>query len=65
MEENNDSGWDALVYEQLRVMIDMKDSRTWAQASRCYAQLRVIDDMKDSGWLLLKKCSFIASYKLF
>ena len=53
MEDNNDSGWEALVYEQLKVMIDMKYSGTWAQASRCYAQLKVIDHMKDSGsWAL-------------
>ena len=49
MEDNNDSGWEALVCEQLKVMIDMKYSGTWAQASRCYAQLKVVDDMNNSG----------------
>ena len=29
-------------------MVDMNDSRSWAQGPRCYEQLRVVDDMNES-----------------
>ena len=29
-------------------MVDMKDFRSWAQASRFYDLLEVVDDMNDS-----------------
>ena len=28
-------------------MVDMNDSRLWAQGSRCYEQLRVVDNIND------------------
>ena len=27
----------------------MKDSKSWAKASKCYEQLKAIDDMNDTG----------------
>ena len=38
-------------YEQLRVVDDMNDSRSWAQGSRCYEKLRVMVDMNNLGSL--------------
>ena len=35
-------------YEQHRLIVDMNDSKSWAQGSKCYEQLRVVDDMNDS-----------------
>ena len=36
-------------YEQHKLIIDMNDSSSWVQGSRCYEQLRVVDDMNDFG----------------
>ena len=33
---------------ELKVVVDMKDSESCAQGSRCYEQLKVLDGMKDS-----------------
>ena len=35
-------------YEKLRVVYDMDDSTSWAQAFKCYEQLKVMYDMNDS-----------------
>ena len=34
--------------KKLRVVVDMNDSKSWAQVSRCYEQLKVVNDMKYS-----------------
>ena len=33
-------------YEQHRLIVDINDSKSWAQDFRCYEQLRVVDDKK-------------------
>ena len=35
-------------YEQLRVVVNMNDSRSGAQGSRCYEQLMVVNEMNNS-----------------
>ena len=30
-------------------MVDMNNSRSWAQGFRCYEQLNVVDDMNNTG----------------
>ena len=35
--------------EQLKVVVDMKDSRSWDQGSRRYEQLRFVNDINDFG----------------
>ena len=35
-------------------MVDVNDSRLWAQGSRCYEQLKVVDDMDNLGCCELK-----------
>ena len=36
-------------YEQLRILVDMKDFELYAPSSRCYEQLRVMDGMNNLG----------------
>ena len=50
------------LYEQLRVVVDMKDSNLWAQGYRCYAQHKAINEMENSNsWVISQpKGSFAA-----
>ena len=34
-------------YEQLKAVLDINNSRSWAQAFACYEKLRVVNDMND------------------
>ena len=34
-------------YEQLKVKVDVNDSRSWDQGSRCYENLKVVDDITE------------------
>ena len=39
-------------YKQHRLIVDMNDSGSWAQASKFYEQLKVMVDMKESeSWV--------------
>ena len=31
-------------------MVDMNDSKSWPQGSKCYEQLKVVEDKNDSRW---------------
>ena len=41
-------GFQVRAIEDLRVVVDMNDSRSWAQGLRFYEQLRVVNDMSHS-----------------
>ena len=39
----------SIYYEQLRVVVDMNDSRSWAHNSKCFEQLKVVNDINYFG----------------
>ena len=41
-------------YELLKALVEVNNSRSWAQGSRCHEQVRVMNDMNDSGSLELR-----------
>ena len=48
---NDFRSWDegSEFYEQLKVIVDMKDFELYAPSTRCYEQLKILDDMNDLG----------------
>ena len=64
MNESGSGAHSSRCYEQLKVMVDMKDPESYAHGSRCYEQLRFLDDMNDSRSCDLRPLDVINNSRL-